>query len=73
MLLELNTLEVTKIFGGSGTAVYTNGSWSYGNKCYATAQAAANAGATGFNVNGQYFGHEGNPFKDPNLTEFEMQ
>lgn len=73
MLRELNARETMQIHGGSGTAVYTNGSWSYGNKCYATAQSAANAGATGFSVNGQYFGTAGNPFTDPNLEEFMIQ
>lgn len=68
MFRELNHIEIESVFGASGTAVYENGSWQYGNACYATAQGAANAGATGFSVNGQYFGTEGNPFTDPNLS-----
>jgi len=56
MLRDLSINEISSVFGGSGVAVYTNGSWSYGNKCYATAQSAANAGATGFSVNGNFFG-----------------
>jgi hypothetical protein len=65
MLRDLSISEISSVFGGSGVAVYTNGSWSYGNACYATAQGAANAGATGFSVNGQFFGTSGNPFTDP--------
>jgi hypothetical protein len=65
MFRELNSNEAELVSGGDGTAVYANGSWSYGNSCYATAQAAANAGATGFQVGTQYFGDAGNPFNSP--------
>lgn len=56
MFRDLSINEINSVSGGDGVAVYTNGSWSYGNACYATAQSAAKAGATGFSVNGQFFG-----------------
>jgi hypothetical protein len=59
MFRELDSNEVESVSGGAGTATYSNGSWSYGNSCYATAQGAANAGATGFQVGNQYFGTPG--------------
>lgn len=65
MLRELSRNEAESVSGGDGTAVYSNGSWSYGSHCYATAQGAANAGATGFQVGNQYFGTAGNPFNSP--------
>ncbi len=68
MLREINAMEVALVTGASGTAVYSGGSWHYGNSCYSSAQAAANAGATGFSVDGQYFGDAGNPFMDPNMS-----
>ncbi len=68
MMRELNLTEIGMASGASGTAVYVSGSWHYGNACYSSAQAAANAGATGFSVGNQYFGTSGNPFTDPNLS-----
>ena len=68
----LSSNEIRNISGGDGIATYSGGSWQYGNACYVSAQAAANAGATGFYVNGQHYGSAGNPFKDPNLKNYEM-
>ncbi len=59
MLRDLSINEINSVSGGDGIAVYTNGSWNYGDTCYATAQGAANAGATGFSVNGKFFGDSG--------------
>jgi hypothetical protein len=64
---EINSTEVNSVVGADGTAVYANGSWQYGLSCYATAQAAADAGATGFSVYGEYYGTAGNPFSNEYL------
>lgn len=71
MVREISLAEMTSVSAAAGTAVYENGSWQYGNTCYATAQGAADAGATGFAVNGQYFGTPGNPFDNPYLCSTE--
>jgi len=62
MLRDLSINEINSVSGGDGVAVYSNGSWQYGNGCYATAQGAANAGATGFQVGNQFFG---SPWSSP--------
>lgn len=69
VIRELSNVEVSQVSGGAGTATFTGSSWSYGNACYATAQDAARAGATGFKVGQQYFGNAGNPFDAPCIKE----
>lgn len=69
MIRELSNSEVLQVTGGAGTATFTGSSWRYGNACYATAQDAAKAGATGFKVGEQYFGKSGNPFDAPCMSE----
>lgn len=69
MFRELSNSEIKMVAGGAGTATFTGSSWRYGNACYATAQDAKNAGATGFRVGDQYFGKSGNPFDSPCMLD----
>ena len=56
MLREISKSEIDLVSGGNNLAVYSGGTWNYGNSCYSSAQAAAAAGAATFQVGSQFFG-----------------